>query len=215
MRSAWASAWRRGKERSTGKRTLRSPPHHGLPCAPGPQPRLSAEVLTGAWHWAPQESKPAAWPAPRTSLSSPSWGTLAPPLPLSALSTLSPLSSRPPGACHFWSSPRSHLPACTWLSPLGGLAGREARVAAAHHPPSRGLLTLQALPQLADVAEEGGSIECALPGERGIRPPHLGPKTWRPIRRSSKTCRPKTWRPTKITGRPDHPPEADGRSSQP
>ena len=200
MRSAWASAWRRGKERSTGKRTLRSPPHHGLPCAPGPQPRLSAEVLTGAWHWAPQESKPAAWPAPRTSLSSPSWGTLAPPLPLSALSTLSPLSSRPPGACHFWSSPRSHLPACTGLSPLGGLAGREARVAAAHHPPSRGLLTLQALPQLADVAEEGGSIECALPGERGIRPPHLGPKTWRP---------------KKITGRPDHPPEADGRSSQP
>ena len=139
-------------------------------------------------------------------------GTLPrpPPPPLSALSALSPMSSRPPEACHFWSSSRSHLPACTWLSPLGGLASREARVAAAHHPSSRDLLTLWALPQLADVAEEGGSIECALPGERGIRPPRLGPKTWRPIKRSSKICR-----PTKVTGCPDHPPEADGRSSQP
>lgn len=41
------------------------PPPHGMPCAPGPQPRLSAEVPTGAWHWAPQESRPAAWPAPQ------------------------------------------------------------------------------------------------------------------------------------------------------
>lgn len=37
---------------------------HGLPCAPGLQPRLSAQVPTGARHSAPQESRPAAWPDP-------------------------------------------------------------------------------------------------------------------------------------------------------
>lgn len=157
------------REREKARKwTLRSP--HPMAC-PSPRPPAQPRRCPLGLALGPQLNS-SKWSCP-PNLSHPlRWTPLLP--PLSAPPVVSPLSSRPPRACHFWSSPRSHLPACTWLSPLG--AGRSGGPGGcgSSSPPSRGLpYPPGSAPSLVDVAEEGGSIECALPGEKGRSGHHI------------------------------------------
>lgn len=154
MPSASASAWAGEKHREGGRSA-------GAPAWPAPP--APAKALNSGTHWVLTRGlpPPGLTPAPP--------GTQAP--------LVCALCSQPSKrACHPLSSLRRQLqggqgpPPRTWVSPLRELASLEAGVAVAGHPPPRGLLTLWALPQLADVAQEGGGIECSLQEESDVRP---------------------------------------------